>query len=352
MNEKERNLLRKIISEQLEDVVTSILVEEYEDPLAQVFLQPFKDVVDTARHGLEKTSAKIWGNTEKLAKQAATLLVPGLPVDAFTGEIDNNIKSRLGQIDSKYQSVIQRNYDMMRSRDLWGLPFLLNPAMMTGVDMATKAPEFVLSTLEAITGGNPTITKMRERAATINQRVTGGGLGVASGAGWVGGGGGDYGGDMGFENVSRGTKRPLNEQEQQGPNQEQINQILGKQIAKAAQHPTIKNAMKNSKLVQQMKQIAIDSLLAAVQNSINFNSYEEMKSKLSNSKFAQAEQQMMADLPEGATPEQIKEFQQALPEQVKALIKQMYVKQLEALLKKTPEAKEELSSIAKQIINL
>lgn len=348
MNEKEKILLKKLITEQVNDIVGTLLTEDYEDPLAQVFLQPFKDVIDTARHGLEKTSTKVWGNAEKLAKQAATLLVPGLPVDAFTSEIDNNIKTRLGQIDQKYQAVIQRNYDMMRSRDLWGIPFLLNPSLMTGVDMAMKAPEFVLSTLEAITGGNPTITKMRQRAETINKRVKGGGLGVASGAGWVGGDGGD--GGMSFE----GRKRPgrvLAEQEQQTP--ENINKALAQQIEKAAQHPTIKNAIKNSKLAKQLKQIATESLLATVQDAINFNSYEEMKSKLGASgKFAEVEQQMMSQLPQGATPEQIKQFQQALPNQVKALIKQMYIKQLQSLLSKDPESKDDLSAIAKQIQSL
>ncbi len=345
MNEHQtKKILKKLIEEQVE----LVLQEEYEDPLAQVFLQPFKDVVDTARHGLEKTSSKIWGNTEKLAKQAATLLIPGLPVDAFTGEIDQKIQKRLGDIDQKYQAVIKRNYDMMRSRDLWGIPFLLNPAAMTGVSMAMKSPEFVLSTIEALTGGNPTITKMRQRAHTINQRVKGGGFGAASGAGNVGGG---EGGDM-MSYESRNLLKAFREQQEPQPAQDinKVNQVLGKQIANVVKHPTIQNAINNSPITKQLRQIGMESMLSTVQDAVSFNSYDEMKKKMSNNpKFASVEQDLMTKLPQGATPEQTKQFQEALVVEVKGLIKQVYIKQLEKLLSQAPELKKELSGLAKQI---
>lgn len=351
MNKQQtKDILKKLIEEQVDQVVsTMVLKEEYEDPLAQVFLQPFKDVIDTARHGLEKTSSKIWGNAEKLAKQAATLLIPGLPVDAFTNDIDQKIQKRLGDIDQKYQAVIQRNYNMMRSRDLWGIPFLLNPAAMTGVSLAMKSPEFVLSTLEAITGGNPTITKMRQRAETINQRVKGGGFGAATGAGNVGGdsGGGDM---MSYE--SRNLLKPFREQQEQqaAPDINKINQALGKQIANVAQHPTIKNAINNSPITKQLRQIAMESMLSTVQDAVSFNSYDEMKKKMSsNPKFASVEQDLMSKLPQGSTPEQVKKFQESLVGEVKNLIKQVYIKQLEKLLSQAPELKKELSGLAKQI---
>lgn len=349
MNEQEtKNLLKKLITEQINQVLSDVLLkEDYEDPLAQVFLQPFKDVVDTARHGLEKTSAKVWGNTAKLAKQAATLLIPGIPVDAFTKDSDEKIKARLGEIDSKYQAVIKRNYDMMRSRDLWGIPFLLNPSLMTGIEMASQAPVVVLSTIEALTGGNPTISKMRERANTITQRVKGGGLGIASGAGWVDGGDGG-----GFMEGSRNSVKPLREQqeEQPGLSLDQVNKNFGKQIANVLKNPTIQNVIKNSELTKQLKQIGIESLLATVQDAIAFNSYDEMKQKMSaNPQFASVESELMSKLPEGSSPQQVDELKNSLVGEMKSAIKQVYIKQLEKLLSQSPDMKKELSGLAKQI---
>lgn len=341
MNEQEtKKLLNRLIVEQVDQVLSEVVLkEEYEDPLAQVFLQPFKDVVDTARHGLEKTTAKVWGNTAKLAKQAATLLIPGIPVDAFTKDADEKIKSRLGEIDSKYKDVIQRNYDMMRSRDLWGVPFLLNPALMTGVEMASHAPVVVLSTLEALTGGNPTITKMRERANTITQRVRGGGF--------TGGkGGGSFG-----ESSRNSVKAFREQQEPQQPlSLAQVNKSLGKQIENVLKHPTIQNAIKNSELSKQLRQIGIDSMLSTVQDAISFSSYDEMKQKMSsNPNFAAIEADFMKNLPEGATEQQVAELKNALVGEMKSVIKQVYTKQLEKLLSQSPDMKKELSGLAKQI---
>lgn len=347
-NSQNRLLLKKLIEEQVEAELK--LLREYEDPLAQVFLQPFKDIVDTARHGLEKTSTSAWGNAWKLAKQTLTLFLPGVPVDAFTSGMDKKIKSHMDQIDGKYRDVIQRNYDMMRARDLWGIPFLLNPALMTGVGMATKAPEIALAGLEAVTGGHPTIAKMRERLHTINSRVTGGGLDYAKGAGNVGGGG--DGGDAGLsfegiQNRRNDTRKPLKEQ-QAAPTQDEVNKALASQIERAGKHPKIQSAIQNSPVAQQMKQIAEMSLVETVKDAIAFNTYDEMKSKM-GSKFAETEKQVMAQLPQGATPQQTKEFQDALVTEMKGLIKQMYIKQLEKLLSQSPELKADLSRISKQI---
>lgn len=340
-------LLKKLIEEEVAAELS--LLREYEDPLAQVFLQPFKDIVDTARHGLEKTTTAIWGNAEKLAKQAATLFLPGVPVDAFTSGIDEKIKAHMNQIDGKYKDVIQRNYDMMRARDLWGVPFLLNPALMTGVGMATKAPEVALAGLEAITGGHPTIAKMRQRLETINSRVTGGGLDYAKGAGHVGGGdGGDAG--MSFESRRKGTNKVIREQ-QAAPSQDEINKALASQIERAGKHPKIQSAIQNSPVAQQMKQIAEIALVETVQEAIAFNTYDEMKTKL-GSKFAETEKQVLSQLPQGATPEQTKQFQDALVVEIKGLIKQMYIKQLEKLLAQSPDLKEDLSRISKKIMAL
>lgn len=346
MNKDEKALLKILINETLKQELN----EGFEDPLAQVFLEPFTDVINTARAGLEKTTAQAWGNASKLAKQAATLLIPGIPIDAFTEQADEKIKQNLANIDSKYQDVIQRNYDMMRSRDLWGIAWLLNPSLMTGVKLGMKTPEVALGTLEAISGGHPTITKMRKRLETIQQRVKGGGFGAASGAGIVGGDYGDFG-DFDFgESVSRKNVKAI--REQQGapgtPNMDAINKNFMAQIEKAANHPKIKKAIESSPLVNQMREVAIAAMVETVQDAVNFNSYEEMKQKF-GSQFSQVEQKLMADLPEGATPEQTKQFQDTLVGEVKNLVKQMYVKQLESLAAQTPEIKPHMAQAAKQI---
>lgn len=353
--------IRKIIDDEILNVLSEtkeLLSEEgdFQDPLAQVFLQPFKDVMDTARHGLEKTTTQVWGNAEKLAKQALTLFLPGVPVDAFTADIDERIQSHLQSIDGKYQDVLTRNYNMMRSRDLWGVPFLLNPVLMTGVNLATKAPEVALAGLEAIAGGHPTLTKMRERLKTINTRILGGGFEGGKGGGDTGGGGGDYGGDYGFyDHVERSSSlyKPLNEQAAT-PNKEQINKTLADQISKAANHPVIQAAIDKSPVAKQLRQIAEQSILEVVQDAISFSTYDEMAKKL-GPKFAQQEKQVMSQLPQGATPEQEQAFKNALVPEMKNLIKQMYIKQVQGLAAKAPKGKNtqsDLANIVKKIQGL
>lgn len=344
--------LTEIINEELAQILhgkpatSKPVVLEYEDPLAQVFLQPFKDIVDTTRAGLEKTTATAWGNTKKIATQAATLLLPGVPVDAFTDGIDDEVHERLQSINSKYKDVIQSNYDMMRSRDLWGVPFLLNPALMTGVDIATKSPEVALAGLEAITGGNPTITKMRERLKTINTRVLGGGWKAGTGGGWAGGDGGydDYGDGM-FEQANPApTQQP-----QQKLSVSQVKKSIADQIAKAANSPAIKKAIDSSPVVQELRKIGEEVLLNTVQQAIAFSTYDEMK-KVLGTKFASKENEVMQELPEGATEQQTQEFKQALVGEMKTGIKNLYVKQVEKLAQSSDETtKAQLAKIVEKI---
>ena len=223
--------------------------------------------------------------------------------------------------------------------EVFPVPFLLNPALMTGVEMASQAPVVVLSTIEALTGGNPTITKMRERANTITQRVRGGGWTAGSGAG-------------SFGESSRNSVKAFREQQEPQPTLTlaQVNKNLGKQIANVVKHPTIQSAIKNSELTKQLRQIGIESMLSTVKDAISFNSYEEMKQKMSsNPNFAAIEADFMKNLPEGATEQQVSEFKNALVGEMKNVIKQVYIKQLEKLLSKSPDMKKELSGLAKQI---
>jgi len=351
--------LKHLIDLEVQNVIREsreLLQEEgdFQDPLAQVFLQPFKDVMDTARHGLEKTTTQVWGNAEKLAKQALTLFLPGVPVDAFTSEIDERIQSHLQNIDGKYKDVLTRNYDMMRSRDLWGVPFLLNPVLMTGVNLATKSPEVALAGLEAIAGGHPTITKMRERLKTINTRVLGGGFQGGKGAGDAGGS--SDGGDYGFyDHVDRSSSRSKAILEQAAaPTPEEINKNLAAQIAKAGSHPVIQAAIDKSPVARQLRQIAEQSIVEVVQEAIAFSTYDEMVKKL-GSKFAQVEKQVMGQLPKGATPEQEQAFKNALVPEMKNLIKQMYIKQVQGLARNAPKGKNtqtDLANIIKKIQGL
>lgn len=328
MNKLEQKILNKIITEE----VDRILAEEFEDPLAKAFLQPFADVIDTARRGLEKTTAKIWGDTEKLAKQFGTLLIPLIPIDTWTKEVDAKTQERLKGINSKYQPVIQRNLDNIRSRDAWGIPYLLNPALMTGINLMMGSSEVALETLEALTGAHPTITKMRKRSEEINKRVT---VGTSSPVGES-------------RKLSKNSVKPFREQvtPQASRSPQEVEKALKTQIEKVSKHPVILNAIKNSPLTKQLQQIGKESLISTVSDALNFNSYDEMKNKFaSNPKFAQVEKQLMSGLPEGGTPEQITQFKNALPAKVKPLIKQMYVQQLQKTLGQVPE----LSSIVGEI---
>lgn len=341
------------------------VILEYEDPLAQIFLQPFKDIVDTARHGLEKTTAAAWGNTAKLAGQAAATLIPGLAFDAFVQNADEKIKAKLGQIDGKYKDVIERNYNMLKSRDLWAVTWFLNPALqIQGFDFAAKAPELALTTLEALTGGNETITKMKNKYQNITQKLTGGGYtNVGSGAGNVGGDyfGGDDMGGFGFgESITwikgKNYKSYLlfeqeGQQQQQAPNMDAINKNLADQISKAANHPKIKAAIANSPLTQQLRQMAMETVLQSVQEEIAFKTFDEMKSKL-GSKFAAEADKMLSELPETDDEQKVEQFKQQLVAEMKKNIKQTYIQQVKQATKNSPEMAKPVEQLIKQISGL
>ena len=346
MNEAEKIILEAMIKKIIKQ--EDLMVEEFEDPLAKVFLQPFVDVVDTARHGLEKTTAKAWNNIGNLAKHAAMVMIPGINLKDSIQASEQKLKARLGEIDSEYRDVIQRNYDMMKTRDLWGIAFFYNPALLVGSKYALKAPELALGTLEALTGGNPVIKTMKTRLQGLQQRVRGDralSAGV-DGAGWVGGGmGDDGGGDFGFESVIREQDAAA----PPGPGAD-IPKNIADQINKAAMHPTVKAAIASSPLVAQMKAIASSVLIEQVQDALNFSTYDEMLAK--HPKMKQQEAQMLQSLPEDATEEQIAQLKEAMLPEIKTNIKSMYIKQLQAMATQTPEIKQDLSATLQQINKL
>ena len=379
MKKKEKISRKKIkksidINQLTEAIIKKIIVEQdivLDDPLVRIFISPFTDVIKTAKGEAEKFSTTIWTNTLSLAKQAACLAIPFIAASTINDiqkESDQKLKERLAQIDASYADVLKRNWDTLRSRDVWGITFLLNPAVGIATKFLMKAPYQSLGILEILSGRNPKVVALREKAKVLATHVSpnyGGGGGGGSGGGDYGGYGGmdglGYGGDLGTADYSgdgglmgdaggggmgeslffRRAELLEQQQQQQAPatvaqqpqqkkmiSQKQFNNILASQIEALKKDPEIVQALQASPVVQQMQSAALEAVMSAARPILKANSYDQLKSALGQ-EFGKFEQQMKKTLPAGATPEQEKQFKEELVPQIKVLYKKMLTQQLQ-----------------------
>ncbi len=125
---KMQPLLKKLIKELALEEQAQLLKEE--NIFVKAFVEPFTDIAQTAFAGLQKNAAALISNSTKLAKQAAIAALPFIATSEITriGEEENQrLQQRLGEIDSEYADVLSRNIETLRTRDMAGIGFLLNP---------------------------------------------------------------------------------------------------------------------------------------------------------------------------------------------------------------------------------
>lgn len=233
-----------------------------------------------------------------------------------------------------------------------------------------KAPYHSLGILEVLSGRNPKVVALRNKAKVLATHVSpnygGGGGGGGSGGGYGDGYGGmdglamyddlglaDYGDAGGVaEQTARSTKTKISEQQaqqaqpvqRQQPAQqpqraqqpaqkkmiskEQFNKILIAQIDALKKDPTVQASLQTSPVVKEMQQSAFEAVAAAANPVLKAANYQQLKSALGQ-EFNKFEMSLKKTLPPGATPEQDKQFKEALVPEIKLAYKKMLITQLQ-----------------------
>lgn len=354
------NVVREILQEE-EDIVT-------QDPLIKIFISPFTDVIKTAKGELEKTAAVGYTNIKNLAKQAAALAIPFIAPGIISHIQENSeqeLEERLNKINDRYAEVLKRNWDTVRGRDVWGITFMLDPTFGIANKFAMRAPYATLGVLEVLTGGNPKVTELKEKAKKLVRHVTPAYLSsFGGGSGGGGGGGGGYGGfwgeigDMGFggfgESVKYVIEQQTQKQRQPQYTPEQIKKIkdrMAQAVISLKSDPSVQKSLKNSKIAQELQAGAFETIEETLNPVLKATTYEQLKSAI-GSEFGKFEQKLMNTIPEEMKkPENIKELHQALVPQVKQVYKNVLIKQLQRVSKQHPNVSDEISKLIQQINN-
>lgn len=332
----------------IESMVREVLAEQdivMEDPLLKVFVQPFTDVIKMANAEIQKNLVNIRGNVKSLAKQAAILAIPFLSVKMISDthkEAQEQIKQKLGAIDQKYADVYQRSWDHLRSRDMWGIHFLLNPTMGITSKFAMKAPLATLNILETLTAGGLSpenaerLQKAKEFATKLAKPVSPNysGGGSAAVGGWGGGyDDGDWGDFGGFgESVSRLKEQQAQPQAQQVQGAQQPNEKdqlakLGKFVEAFKNQPDVQAALQNSKAAQSLRQGAFEAVMAAAAPVLQAQNYAAL-SKALGDQLQKFEAETLKDVPEDIKPEELQQFKEAMVPDIKNAYKQVLIAQL------------------------
>lgn len=371
---------KKKLERLIESIVVELLQEEEDivtqDPLIKIFISPFTDVIKTAKGELEKTAAVGYSNFKNLTKQAAALAIPFI-APSIIGDIqeksEQELEQRLNKINDRYAEVLKRNWDTIRGRDVWGITFMLDPTFGIANKFAMRAPYATLGALEVLTGGNPKVTELKEKARKLVQHVTPAYLssfGGGSGGGGGGIGGGGYGGfwgeigDMGFggfgESINYVTEQQAQAQQQgQSKNQpqytpEQIKKIkdkLAKAVIALKSDSAVQKSLQNSKIVQELQTGAFEAIEETLNPVLKATTYEQLESAI-GPEFSKFKQELMKLAPEELKkPENLKELQQALVPQIKQAYKNVLIKQLQRISKQHPNVSEQISKLIQQINN-
>lgn len=338
-NDAEKKQLKKLIESMVHEVLTEADIV-MDDPLIKVFVEPFTDVIKTANAEIQKNLVNIRGNVKSVAKQAAILAIPFLSIEMIDDthkEAQKQIKQKLGAIDQKYAEVYQRNWDTLRSRDVWGIHFLLNPTMGITSKFAMKAPLATLNVLETLTAGGLSpeneqrLQKAKQFATRLAKPVS---PNTGGGGDW---GGGGYGGDFGFDGDFGGdfggfgeSVRRLQEQQaqqQQQPSQQDQLEKLGRFVEAFKKQPDVQAALQGSKVTQSLRQGAFEAVMAAAAPVLQAKSYDQLSQALGD-QLKKFEAETLKDMPKDITPEELKQFKEAMVPDIKSAYKQVLAAQL------------------------
>jgi len=343
----------------IESIVDEAILREQDivlsDPLLKVFIEPFTDVIKTANAELKKNLTNVRGNIKSLVKQTAILAIPFLSIEMIKDTNENaqkEIQDRLSKIDQEYADVYARNWDTLQSRDVWGITFMLNPALGITSKFAMKAPTAVLKVLETLTAGGLSpenesrLQQAKQFAAKFSSHISPNYGGGSGGGGFGGGGGGDFGdyGDYGgfgdgdgggfgesVDYVVEQNASVPSQPQQPAPapeaSQEDQMKKLVAFIEAFKKQPDVQQAMQNGKVAQELKQGALAAVVAVADPVLKATTLEQLSQAI-GPEMKKFEAQVQKDMPEGLTPEEQGQYREALVPEIKIAYKQVLVTQL------------------------
>ncbi len=127
--------------------------------VAGAFLDPLKDIGKTGLWALKTLTTKLTHLIPAIIGSWFAGMIPYLSGDNGTasGDVFNTFREHeldaLEKLDSKYEEVLKRNMEALRSNDVWGLAFLLNPQALIAEKLVEKAPKVAYTLLDALSGG-------------------------------------------------------------------------------------------------------------------------------------------------------------------------------------------------------
>jgi len=347
--DKNKELLEALIREAIE---TALMESVADSTVYKAFIEPFTDIFKTAQHGVEKIMATTISELGTLAKGVAFTLIPFIKPDAgsigaMARQDRERLLGKLGNIDNKFQDVIQRNWHAFNNPDMMTTLFLMHPQIFLGGKLALQAPELALQILSSLTGGNQTV----ERILKSYQEMRAGPGGPAaqtwgSTSSWdtsMGGPGGysdyaDYG--MFEEQVPQQPQRPNPQQKQSVRPKQDPKTWAVAQIKSLLVNPQIRQQIAKSPVTKIMQTEAINQVVNAAKNFLGNLTIQTIKSK-TGQKYHEAVEQFKQKLP----PEEQKKdfendpkFQQAVLKNIKDAMKPAFIAQLQSLIKANPAA--------------
>jgi len=330
-----------------------------EDTVAGIFLDPLKTVLKTGMYSAENAFASAKELARGIVAQIPSLLIPGLRFNYEQFMIDWN--NKLGSVEKKYEKELKDVFDALKSRDLWGMMFLLHPELMLGQKLLFAAPETALRAMEVISGGDPRLTSIRQRYSSATAPLAmpqspygwqGGGGGGSYGGGYGGIGGGDsgggYGGGMG---ESRYNKSKLLEQPDQMQN-------MTAELQQLLQDPSFAAKLQSSPILLDIKKTGMQTWVEKIKKIDSITSIDDPEltailggnqvvDKIKNSINIDINKNKELKTPKEKDAGLKSAYEQALVE-IKKDYKDFYKKELEKLAAKDPQIKDEVAIILKQ----
>lgn len=342
-----------------------------EESLGSIFVDPITSIFKTAAFSLENAVAATKGLIKGILYQIPTLLIPGLKFNYDQFKIDQ--ENKMQEIEKKYGDTLKKVFDGLKSRDLWGMSFLLFPEMMLAQKLLFAAPSTALNALEIISGGHPALTSIRQRWSSTVAPLP---MPNDPNGGWSGGSGGAYGGDYGGGNFgdygggsfgeSKNTKNKTNlfedqqipQQVQQNPNSQLIAELQA-----LLKDPSFQQKLNSSPILRDIKLTGINMWKDRINAISAIKSLDDPKlnSMFGNTGFVnkiknelniaiQKDQNLSKD------PEKKKQaivaMQDAALKEIKSKYKEFYYNELQKLAQITPQIQDEVNLIINQTKNV
>lgn len=334
----------------------------------QAFLGPFKDVVDTAKYGLEKTATVAMSNLGKLTKMTAMSFIPFTDIKKIEEKSAEKLKANLSKIDSKYKGVLERNMDALERSDMWGFSFAFFPQAAFTAKAAMKAPQATLAALDIATGGKfETITKLSKALNNLKMDPFAAANASKVPEQWtpamdISGGGGMGEQAQPQTNTSQvdSTEKIVLTPEQKNAKfgdadypltPELYNRIWQTKVTQLLANPQIQNAIDDSPQTKQIKAAAQNAIVDTLKDFLNFSTIEGM-SRIFGSGYQTVIDEVSEKIPPEATEEQKKEFWDEVIRLVKENVKELYLTQIKSVIGNSEQAHAAFEEVIEKIKNL